>query len=60
MVDNLTKSQRSWVISQIKNSRTKPELRLRKPLKILNFVYQPKGIYGRPEFAKKRKNSNLY
>ena len=53
-MDNLTKSKRSYVMSRIKGKDTKPELYISKVLKIMHFTYQPKGIYGRPDFANKK------
>jgi len=52
MTDVLTKKQRSYCMSRIRASKTKPELKLRKIMKIMGFSYQPK-IYGRPDFANK-------
>jgi DNA mismatch endonuclease (patch repair protein) len=53
MVDVLTKKQRSYNMSQIKSSKTKPELKLKLLFRRLGFLYQPK-IYGRPDFANKK------
>jgi DNA mismatch endonuclease (patch repair protein) len=51
-MDNLTKIQRSYNMSRIRSSKTKPELKLKKLMKKLNFSYQPK-ICGKPDFANK-------
>ena len=47
MYDNLTKKQRSYCMSRIRSSNTKPELRYKG--KSIGLVYQPK-IFGRPDF----------
>jgi DNA mismatch endonuclease (patch repair protein) len=51
MADRFTKAQRSYIMSRIKGSNTKPEIRIKALMKALGFRYQPKGIYGRPDFA---------
>lgn len=48
MADNLTKEQRSFCMSRIKRSGTKAELKHKK--RFSGFEYQPKGIYGNPDF----------
>jgi len=50
MTDVLTKRQRSYNMSRIKASKTKPELKLKPLLVALGFRYQPK-LYGKPDFA---------
>lgn len=47
MADNLTKKQRSFCMSNIRRSNTKPELILKKKLK--GFIYQPR-VFGYPDF----------
>jgi len=54
MADTLTKKQRSYCMSHIRSSKTKPELEFKKTLKILGFAYQPEGIHGKPDFANKK------
>ncbi len=54
MADIRTRQQRSYNMSRIRRSKTKPEIRLRKTLSILGFSFQPKGIYGNPDFARKK------
>jgi DNA mismatch endonuclease (patch repair protein) len=54
MADNRSKTQRSYVMSRIKGSKTKPELAVRAILRRMGFAYQPKGIYGRPDFANRK------
>ena len=59
MTDVLTKKQRSYNMSMIKSSKTKPELKIKKLLKILGFSYQPK-IYGRPDFANRKEKIAVF
>lgn len=54
MVDNVTKEERSYIMSKVKGRNTIPELRIKKLLEALNFTYQPKDVFGRPDFANKR------
>ena len=49
-MDVLTKQQRSYNMSRIRSSNTKPEIILRYKLKEFGFCYQPKS-FGRPDFA---------
>jgi DNA mismatch endonuclease (patch repair protein) len=56
-MDNLTKKQRSFCMSKIRSSKTKPELILKKKLK--GFEYQPKA-YGRPDFINYKKKEVLF
>lgn len=53
MVDNLTKAQRSFCMSKIRSKRTKAELKHKASNKWLEF--QPKGLYGNPDFIDWRK-----
>jgi len=53
MADNLTKSQRSYCMSKIRRSHTKPELKLKEKLK--GFEHCPKGLFGSPDFINWRK-----
>ena len=48
MADNLTKRQRSYAMSMIRRSHTKPELKIKKLLK--GFKHNPKKIFGNPDF----------
>lgn len=59
MTDVLTPSQRSYNMSQIKASKTKPELKLKKTLQVLGFAYQPK-MYGRPDFSNKKEKIIIF
>ena len=38
-------------MSMIRRTNTSPELKLKRILRGLGFVYQPKGIYGKPDFV---------
>jgi len=49
MADVHTKAQRSYNMSRIRASRTVPELILKNKLK--GALYQPKGMFGRPDFV---------
>ncbi len=53
MADKLTKRQRSYNMSRIRNRNTKPELMMRPLMRKLGFAYQPK-MYGRPDFASRK------
>ena len=41
-------------MSMIKGKNTLPESKLKGTLKILGFCYQPKNIYGKPDFVNKK------
>ena len=58
MADNLTKEQRSYCMSRIRSSHTKPELILKKKLK--GFVHNPKGIFGNPDFIDWKKKTVIF
>lgn len=58
MADNLTKQQRSFCMSRIKRSKTKPELLLKKKLK--GYLYQPKNMFGNPDFINLKKRKVLF
>ena len=60
MVDIHNKKQRSYNMSKIKGSETKPELRLKRLLKAMGFIYQPKNIYGKPDFANKKEKIAIF
>ncbi len=59
-MDVHSKTVRSYNMSRIRGSKTQPELKLRKMLKVLGFTYQPKGIYGKPDFANKKNKIALF
>ncbi len=60
MTDVLTKKQRSYCMSQIKSNKTLPELKLKPLLNALGFTYQPKNIYGKPDFANKKEKIVIF
>jgi DNA mismatch endonuclease (patch repair protein) len=60
MADTVTKNKRSYIMSRIKRSKTKPELVLRAILKGTGLTYQPKGVYGNPDFADKKKKVVIF
>jgi DNA mismatch endonuclease (patch repair protein) len=60
MADILTKEQRSYNMSRIRSSKTSPELKVQAALKMFGFTYQPRGIYGRPDFANKREKIAIF
>jgi len=60
MADILTKEQRSCNMSKIRSSKTKPELKIKKLMKLFGFTYQPKGIIGRPDFADKKRKISVF
>ncbi len=47
-------------MSRIKGTDTKPELRLKKALKVLHFTYQPNSIYGRPDFPNRHEKIAVF
>lgn len=49
MADVHTPKQRRYNMSQVRGRDTKPELKLKDPLKRKGFVYQPKE-FGKPDF----------
>jgi len=55
MADNLTKEQRSYCMSRIRSSHTKPELILKKCLK--GFEHNPKGVFRNPDFINWKKKT---
>lgn len=60
MTDNVTKEQRSYIMSRVRGKNTLPELRMKRLLKVLHFTYQPKKIYGRPDFANKKEKIAIF
>jgi len=59
MTDVHSKERRSYNMSKIKSTNTKPELKLKKIMKVLGFAYQPK-IYGKPDFANKKEKIAVF
>lgn len=60
MTDTLTRKQRSYNMSRIRSSKTRPELNLRGLLEPLGFEYQPKDIFGRPDFVNREKKTAVF
>ena len=60
MADKITKAQRSYIMSRIRGTRTKPELIVRENIDGRKLRYQPKGIPERPDFANKSKKIALF
>lgn len=59
-MDIHTKSQRSYNMSCINGSKTKPELKIKKLMSSLGFVYQPKKIIGHPDFTDKKRKIAVF
>ena len=55
MPDKITKEQRSYIMSRIRGTRTKPELIVKDSIDGRKLRYQPKGIPERPDFANKKR-----
>ncbi len=60
MADVHTKEQRSYNMSKIRASETKAELKLKPFFKVLGFIYQPKNIPERPDFANKKEKIAVF
>jgi len=41
-------------MSKIRSSETKAEQKIKPIMKILGFTYQPKNIFGKPDFANRK------
>ncbi len=54
------KEKRSYNMSMIRSKSTKPELKLKPILEAIGFEYQPKNIYGRPDFANRKNKVALF
>jgi DNA mismatch endonuclease (patch repair protein) len=50
-MDMYSKAVRSYTMSRIRSYKTQPELQMQKLLRSMHFIYQPKNIYGKPDFA---------
>lgn len=53
-MDRVSKEKRSKIMSSIRSEKTKMELAVKPALEALDFEYQPKGVYGKPDFAHRR------
>ena len=51
MADKIDKETRSRIMSSIKGSSTKMEMAAKPMLEALGFEHQPKGVFGKPDFA---------
>jgi DNA mismatch endonuclease (patch repair protein) len=60
MADIFSKKKRSDIMSKIRSSKTKPELKLKKLMKKFGFAYQPKNIFGKPDFAVKKNKIAIF
>jgi DNA mismatch endonuclease (patch repair protein) len=60
MPDNLSREKRSRIMSTIRGKNTKSELALKEVLTSLHFTYQPKGIYGNPDFANRKEKVAIF
>jgi len=47
-------------MSRIKSSETKIELKLKPFMKSIGFSYQPKNVYGRPDFINRKEKIALF
>ena len=55
-----SKKQRSYIMSQIRGTKTKPELIVKENTDGRKLRYQPKGIPERPDFANKTKKVAVF
>jgi len=60
MTDVHTKKQRSYNMSRVRASETKAELKLKPFFKTLGFIYQPKNIFGKPDFVHKKEKVAIF
>lgn len=60
MVDVHTKKQRSYNMSKIKSAETKAELKLKKFFRTIGFTYQPKNVYGKPDFIHRKEKIAVF
>ena len=59
-MDTVSKKQRSYIMSQIRGTKTKPELIVKENVDGRKLRYQPKGIPERPDFANKTKKVAVF
>ena len=59
-MDTVSKKQRSYIMSQIRGTKTKPELIVKRNIDGRKLRYQPKGIPERPDFANKTKKVAVF
>lgn len=62
MIDTLTKEHRSWVMSRVKSTGTKPELRVRSLLHRLGYRFRlhSKKLPGTPDIVLKKYRTVIY
>ena len=62
MADKLTKEQRSWNMSRIKNKDTEPEMKVRRMLHKLGIGYRlhSKDLPGKPDIVLKKYNTVIF
>lgn len=51
MADKVDRATRSKIMASIKGTGTRMELAARPVLEALGFEYQPKDVFGKPDFA---------
>ena len=59
-MDRITSKQRSYIMSRIRGSNTKPELMIKRSTDGRKLRYQPRGIRGSPDFANKRRKIAVF
>jgi len=59
-MDTVSKKQRSYIMSQIRGTKTKPELIVKRNIDGRKLRYPPKGIPERPDFANKTKKVAVF
>lgn len=50
-MDTVSVEKRSEIMSRIRSKDTRMEVALKPALEAVGFEYQPKGIFGKPDFA---------
>ncbi len=60
MADRISIETRSQIMTSIKSYGTRPELKIKAIMRSLGFVYQPKGIIGKPDFANKKEKIAIF
>lgn len=60
MADIISKEKRSYIMSRIRGRDTKPELLVKGMVDGRLLKHQPKGVYGNPDFANKRRRIAVF
>lgn len=60
MGEKITTAQRSKIMSSIRSVNTRPELKLKRLMVGIGFKYHPKGVYGSPDFADKKRKIAIF